>query len=138
MLVGYGIPTVVVIVAVAGWGDGYGETSAGVCWLSTDGDRLIWAFVGPACVIMALNAYFLFSVIRAILNMPSAPQGGRSSAKNGARRASAVRGAKASVSFAILMGFSWIFGILVIDVRANRTKTLMIMSGHIVRAALPM
>ena len=54
-LFGYGAPAVCCAVAAGGWSSGFGN-NAGNCWLSTDGDRLIWAFLAPMILVSDTSA----------------------------------------------------------------------------------
>jgi hypothetical protein len=45
----------------------YGRDS--ICWLTTDGDRLIFAFVGPVAVVLLCNLYFFFRAIYVVANL---------------------------------------------------------------------
>ncbi|XP_031418539.1 adhesion G protein-coupled receptor E5 isoform X9 [Clupea harengus] len=53
MAVGYGAPLAIVIVSAIAYPQGYGTDQH--CWLSLD-HGFIWAFFGPVCIIIFLNA----------------------------------------------------------------------------------
>ncbi|XP_031419427.1 adhesion G protein-coupled receptor E1-like isoform X2 [Clupea harengus] len=63
LLIGYGIPLVIVAVSAGVMPDGYGSQQ---CWLLTD-DGFIWSFLGPVCVIITGNI-ILFVVITVTLH----------------------------------------------------------------------
>ncbi|CAI9609921.1 unnamed protein product [Staurois parvus] len=52
LAVGYGVPTVIIIISAAVFPGGYGTKKH--CWLSTD-HNFIWSFMGPVCVIILMN-----------------------------------------------------------------------------------
>ncbi|XP_016053438.1 PREDICTED: adhesion G protein-coupled receptor E1 [Miniopterus natalensis] len=54
--VGYGLPALVVVVAVSARPQGYGTHDR--CWLSTE-TGLIWSFLGPVCTIILINSILL-------------------------------------------------------------------------------
>lgn len=66
-MLAYGIPACIVAASVAVAHDGYGRDD--VCWLSTDRERLIWAFVGPVCAIILLNVLFLVGIVRVLVRI---------------------------------------------------------------------
>ncbi|XP_042559594.1 adhesion G protein-coupled receptor E1 isoform X2 [Clupea harengus] len=53
MAVGYGAPLAIVIISAIAYPQGYGTDQH--CWLSLD-HGFIWAFFGPVCIIIFLNA----------------------------------------------------------------------------------
>eukprot|EP00054_Salpingoeca_dolichothecata_P028004 m.209296 g.209296 ORF g.209296 m.209296 type:complete len:1563 (-) comp26099_c1_seq1:290-4978(-) len=105
----YFVPAIVVAVCAGAWPDDYGTDD--YCWLSTTGNRLIWAFLVPVIVVASLNMVMFFRIFNVIQKMPVSFGSVDASAKT-ERRAKAVRGLKASVSFFSLMGITWLFGIL--------------------------
>lgn len=52
LAMGYGVPTVIIIISAAVFPKGYGTEKH--CWLSTD-RNFIWSFMGPVCVIILIN-----------------------------------------------------------------------------------
>nr|XP_006821755.1 PREDICTED: uncharacterized protein LOC100368044 [Saccoglossus kowalevskii] len=61
--VGWGIPFLIVVIAVAIDYEHYGTDDN--CWLSVS-SGLIWAFVGPALLVILVNVVFLGMVVRVI------------------------------------------------------------------------
>ena len=110
-LFAYGVSTLIVIISAGGWQGGYGNNENN-CWLSTDGERLIWAFVGPLIVIIFINLVFFIRLLRVILRMPISK--GSQSGSSGDRRTRATRALKTSATFFCLMGLTWIFGALAV------------------------
>ena len=56
-----GIPLLIVVVSLAATqGDGYGTESS--CWLSIE-NKLIWAFVGPAFLVILVSALVFNKII---------------------------------------------------------------------------
>lgn len=106
VLVAYGVPAIVIAVSAGGWFDGYGTDE--YCWLSRTGDRVIWAFIGPAAAIIAVNLVFFVRTVTAIWRMPVHTSGSGKHATVGRFR----RAIKASLSFFAVMGIGWVFGIL--------------------------
>ena len=49
--VGYGLPAIIVGLAVGLRPDAYGHE---FCWLSI-GEKIIWSFAGPICIVVCLN-----------------------------------------------------------------------------------
>ncbi|XP_076142688.1 adhesion G protein-coupled receptor E5-like isoform X1 [Alosa pseudoharengus] len=56
MAAGYGAPLAIVIISAIAYPQGYGTDQH--CWLSLQ-RGFIWAFFGPVCIIIFLNAFFL-------------------------------------------------------------------------------
>lgn len=83
-----------------------------MCWLTLDGPRTIWAFIGPVIFILAVNLYFFLRIMNIILRIRVDTEQS-DPGKFSAARAIAMRGLKASVSFFSVMGVGWTFGILV-------------------------
>ncbi len=46
-----------------------GFGSRDVCWLSTDGDQLIWAFVGPVSAIIAVNIVLFVRIMNVVMRV---------------------------------------------------------------------
>ncbi|XP_029440123.1 LOW QUALITY PROTEIN: CD97 antigen-like [Rhinatrema bivittatum] len=62
VLVGYGVPTLVVAVSAASNSRGYGTRKH--CWLSMEGGFL-WSFLAPVCLIVLVNAViFVITVLK--------------------------------------------------------------------------
>ncbi|XP_076137469.1 putative adhesion G protein-coupled receptor E4P [Alosa pseudoharengus] len=59
LLIGYGVPLVIVAVSAGVMPDGYGSQQ---CWLKTDYD-VIWSFLGPVCLILAGNIILFIAII---------------------------------------------------------------------------
>ncbi|KAI1884488.1 hypothetical protein AGOR_G00226900 [Albula goreensis] len=72
LLIGYGIPLLVVGVSAAVYPDGYGNKD--VCWLQND-KNFQWSFIGPVCAILALNlvsfCVIIWSLQPTLANMKS-------------------------------------------------------------------
>ncbi|XP_049601406.1 adhesion G protein-coupled receptor E5 isoform X2 [Syngnathus scovelli] len=58
MLGGYGVPAVIVVISAMVNHKGYGTQR--YCWLNVD---FIWSFLGPACVIIAINIFFFLITV---------------------------------------------------------------------------
>ena len=85
--------------AVLGTSTGHYGRRNGVCWLSGDA---VWFFVGPALLVIAGNLVVLSQVIRSIVSFDSSPSSKLPS------KVQAQRAAKASASFSVLMGITWL------------------------------
>ncbi|XP_048104685.1 adhesion G protein-coupled receptor E3-like isoform X1 [Alosa alosa] len=59
LLIGYGVPLVIVAVSAGVMPDGYGSQQ---CWLKTD-YGVIWSFLGPVCLILAGNIILFIAII---------------------------------------------------------------------------
>ncbi|XP_048105012.1 adhesion G protein-coupled receptor E1-like [Alosa alosa] len=59
LLIGYGVPLVIVAVSAGVMPDGYGSQQ---CWLKTD-YGFIWSFLGPVCLILAGNIILFIAII---------------------------------------------------------------------------
>lgn len=97
----YGAPLLATIpTAVLTWKE---DPATDVCWL---GSPAIWAFIGPALAVIALNFGIYVKIMRIILDVhvPDENKTGRLFVLK--------RGARASTSFFALMGTTWIFGLL--------------------------
>ncbi|CAC5386735.1 unnamed protein product [Mytilus coruscus] len=82
------------------------------CWLSVD-NGLIWAFIGPALVIVLVNLVILVLVIRTLFRtMRSKP--GRSQ-KSKSRLEKTKSGVRSICVLAPLFGVTWVFGVLSIS-----------------------
>ncbi|KAJ8385890.1 hypothetical protein AAFF_G00179560 [Aldrovandia affinis] len=72
LLIGYGVPMVVVGVSAGVFSDGYGSKEQ--CWLEKD-KNFQWSFIGPVCSILALNlvsfCVIIWSLWPTLANMKS-------------------------------------------------------------------
>ena len=105
----YLVPAVIVAVAAGGWPSGYGRTD--ICWLSTKGDKLIFAFAGPVAFVMVVNLVFFVRILRVITGMAQR----RHSLEQPDKLQSIKRTFVASGSFFSVMGLGWIFGLLTLE-----------------------
>ncbi|XP_060606056.1 adhesion G-protein coupled receptor D1-like [Ruditapes philippinarum] len=83
---------------------GYGTKH--FCWLSVD-NGLIWAFVGPALIIILTNAVLLGFVIRAVLNVKKIRQKQTHS--------KIVAGIRCLCILLPLLGCTWVIGIFYVN-----------------------
>ncbi|XP_063000143.1 adhesion G-protein coupled receptor D1 isoform X2 [Elgaria multicarinata webbii] len=107
--IGWGCPLLICIISVTSDVDSYGEESN--CWLSLE-NGAIWAFVAPALFVIVVNICILVAVTRVI---------SRISADNYKVRGDAnvfKLTAKAVAVLLPILGSSWIFGILAVNVQA--------------------
>ncbi|XP_036391959.1 adhesion G protein-coupled receptor E3-like [Megalops cyprinoides] len=109
LLIGYGIPCLVVGVSAGVVPDGYGSDQ---CWLKTD-EGLIWSFLGPVCFLLAVNV-ILFITIMGYLWFTVARRNKEISQLKDTR----MMVVKAILQF-IILGCPWIFGFFV-----NSSKVL--------------
>ncbi|XP_071798425.1 uncharacterized protein [Asterias amurensis] len=100
LLVGWGIPLVIVGIALGVRFDGYGTESS--CWLSLEGG-LIYAFVTPVLVVVVVNTLILVMVIRVFITLKA------NTDKSEKERIRA--GIRAVLLLQPLLGFTWIFGL---------------------------
>ncbi|EDV23457.1 uncharacterized protein TRIADDRAFT_58102 [Trichoplax adhaerens] len=107
-ILGWGIPTVIVSVSVGLRLEYYGINK--ICWLSIN-SGLIWAFVGPAIAIIAVNFIILLIVIR----IAASKAAFQVSARSIGRWKSFKSSAKAIAVLLPILGLTWLFGILSID-----------------------
>ncbi len=105
----YIVPAIIVAIAAGGWPSGYGRSD--ICWLSTTGDRLIYAFIGPVIAVMVANLFFFFRSVIVVLRVPKR----KLSKEHASRFESFKRSLAASGSFFSVMGLGWIFGLLTIE-----------------------
>ncbi|MEE6526863.1 hypothetical protein FKM82_027783, partial [Ascaphus truei] len=69
LALGYGVPTVIVIISAAINPEGYGTETH--CWLSLK-KHFIWSFLGPICVIILMNCgIFVLTVWKLAVKMTS-------------------------------------------------------------------
>ncbi|XP_028402439.1 uncharacterized protein LOC114525371 isoform X2 [Dendronephthya gigantea] len=100
--IGWGIPLLIVVVSLgATQGEGYGSDSS--CWLSID-NNLIWAFVGPAFLVILANTIVFVMVLRTMM---------RSHKVKSQDNITKVRtGVKAAVVIFPILGLTWVFGLM--------------------------
>ncbi|KAG7491248.1 hypothetical protein MATL_G00001060 [Megalops atlanticus] len=109
LLIGYGVPCLVVGVSAGLVPEGYGSDQ---CWLKTD-EGFIWSFLGPVCFILAVNV-ILFITIIGYLWFALAGRNKEISQLKDTR----MMVVKAIFQF-IILGCPWIFGFFV-----NNSKVL--------------
>ncbi|XP_067298555.1 adhesion G protein-coupled receptor E3-like [Pseudorasbora parva] len=63
-VIGYTVALVVVGVSAVAFPEGYGSEA---CWIKTDKD-FIWSFLGPVCVILALNIILFICIIISLIS----------------------------------------------------------------------
>eukprot|EP00051_Salpingoeca_urceolata_P012953 m.161611 g.161611 ORF g.161611 m.161611 type:complete len:2053 (-) comp17651_c0_seq3:286-6444(-) len=102
----YGVAGTIVAVTAANWRSGYGNED--YCWLSTDGDSIIWSFIGPVIFIVFVNLLFFIKIFSVVWRLPLHT----GSHGINAKREQAMRGLKTSASFLCIMGATWLFSIL--------------------------
>ncbi|XP_041354286.1 adhesion G-protein coupled receptor D1-like [Gigantopelta aegis] len=104
--VGWGVPALIVIVAVCILHDSLGKHD--VCWLTAE-DNSIWAFAVPALLVMCLNLLILVSVLHVVLTLsPSVEEDKLRNIRIAAR---------ASILLLPLLGTGWLFGVLTVSSR---------------------
>ncbi|XP_077868935.1 uncharacterized protein LOC100368044 [Saccoglossus kowalevskii] len=102
--VGWGIPFLIVVIAVAIDYEHYGTDDN--CWLSVS-SGLIWAFVGPALLVILVNVVFLGMVVRVISKLHNCAEDDKYTKV----RASL----KAAIVLLPLLGMTWLFGLLSVN-----------------------
>ena len=105
----YLVPGVIVAIAAGGWPSGYGR--ADICWLSTTGHQLIFAFAGPVAFVMLVNIIFFVRVLSVVTGMSRR----RRSLEQPDKLQSLKRALVASGSFFSVMGLGWVFGLLTLE-----------------------
>ncbi|KXJ29080.1 uncharacterized protein LOC110252281 [Exaiptasia diaphana] len=105
MLFGWGFPLLTVAISLGATQiEGYGYHGLQTaCWLSVD-NGLIWAFIGPAVVIMLINMVVFVLVIRQMM--------GTRHAQSKSRDEKLRMGVKATAVILPLLGITWVFGLL--------------------------
>ncbi|XP_077991166.1 adhesion G-protein coupled receptor D1-like [Glandiceps talaboti] len=103
-LLGWGLPALVVSVTLAIDHHGYGTASH--CWLSTV-RHTIWAFIGPALIVISVNTVVLIMVIRVFMSVKSN--------KDKTEIQKIRSGFRATALLLPLLGLTWAFGLLSID-----------------------
>ncbi|CAB4008983.1 adhesion G- coupled receptor D1-like, partial [Paramuricea clavata] len=100
--IGWGIPLLIVAVSFgATQGEGYGTESS--CWLSVE-NKLIWAFVGPAFLVILANTIVFVMVLRTMMKSQKV--------KLQDNFHKVRTGVKASVIIFPILGLTWIFGVM--------------------------
>ncbi|MFT7819250.1 CD97 antigen-like, partial [Arapaima gigas] len=101
LAMGYGIPSVIVVISAIINSKGYGTEK--YCWL-TRKDHFIWSFFGPVCVIITVNAFFFVITVQKLVQKFSSLN----------PDLSYLRKIKAFTTTAIaqlcILGLMWIFG----------------------------
>ncbi|XP_073253880.1 adhesion G protein-coupled receptor B1-like [Porites lutea] len=101
-LFAWGCPAVVVAVSLAVTrAKGYG--SSGTCWLDVD-SGLIWAFIGPALLVISINTVVFIIVMYRML--------GTKFIQDKKQIEKVKAGIKASMVILPLLGLTWLFGLL--------------------------
>nr|XP_006814219.1 PREDICTED: latrophilin-3-like [Saccoglossus kowalevskii] len=103
-LFGWGFPAIVVGITLALDYRGYGTDSH--CWLSVERDT-IWAFVGPALLVILVNTVVLILVIKVFMSVKSN--------KDKTDVEKIRSGVRATALLLPLLGLTWAFGLLAID-----------------------
>eukprot|EP00056_Hartaetosiga_gracilis_P011978 m.186575 g.186575 ORF g.186575 m.186575 type:complete len:1754 (-) comp13616_c0_seq1:294-5555(-) len=98
MLFSYLLPLLLVGITMAIFSPSTYE-SEDICWLNY-GNNSIWMFVGPIIVIIAVNLFFFYKILKEVLRIQSRHN---SSAKENAKQA-----VRASATFMVVMGIAWI------------------------------
>nr|XP_006817910.1 PREDICTED: uncharacterized protein LOC100373477 [Saccoglossus kowalevskii] len=102
--IGWGVPVIMVAISAAINWDGYGSETS--CWLTIEGN-MVWAFAGPAAVIILVNLIILAMVLRIIV---------MSASVNKEREFDHIKaGIKGALVLLPLLGLTWIFGLLSIN-----------------------
>uniref|UniRef100_UPI00398F63D8 adhesion G protein-coupled receptor E2-like isoform X2 n=1 Tax=Pristiophorus japonicus TaxID=55135 RepID=UPI00398F63D8 len=100
---GYGVPAIIVVISAAVSHDGYGSPRH--CWISTD-SGLIWSFLGPVCLIIAVNT-LLFLAILWILKKEISKRDTQVSKLQDTRMLTFK-----AIAQVFILGCTWIFGLL--------------------------
>ncbi|XP_066564239.1 adhesion G protein-coupled receptor E1 [Amia ocellicauda] len=101
LLVGYGIPAVIVAISAGVYSEGYGTAKS--CWLSHE-RKFIWSFLGPVCFIIVVNI-----IIFALILYGLRSQIGNLNTDLSKLRDNRLLTFKA-ISHFFIMGCSWILG----------------------------
>ncbi|KAL4232620.1 hypothetical protein ACF0H5_007310 [Mactra antiquata] len=101
----WGIPLVIVGISLAVTElDGYGNER--FCWLSTD-DGLLWAFVGPAALIILINFVIVVIVLRQMFKS--------SAMMTKSDKEKATTGVRSICVLLPILGLTWVFGIFSVN-----------------------
>ncbi|XP_006824531.1 cadherin EGF LAG seven-pass G-type receptor 2 [Saccoglossus kowalevskii] len=107
-VVGYGLPLVIVSLAVGLSQDKYGkqinQNGEHFCWLSTK-DNLIWSFAGPVLAVVGMNLIVFIMAVKATVQSKSKDP----------EFSTLKSGLKASAVLLPLLGTTWVFGILAVN-----------------------
>ena len=106
--VAYGVPALEVLVLACGWPTLYTRYD-GFCFLSKQ-DGAIWAFFGPALVVIAHNIYVLVMVSREVWDL--APRSGAHASTTDEVINKAKQAFKSSIVFGSILGVTWVIGLL--------------------------
>ncbi|XP_010602572.1 adhesion G-protein coupled receptor D1 isoform X3 [Fukomys damarensis] len=107
--IGWGLPLVICIISVSFAMDSYGTSDN--CWLSL-GTGAIWAFVGPALLVIVVNIGILIAVTRVISHISA------DSYKIHGDPGAFKLTAKAVAVLLPILGTSWAFGVLAVNDQA--------------------
>ena len=102
-------PAIFVLAAALAWPEAYGRE--GLCWLN-GANGGIWLFAGPALLVCVINLSFLVQIIKTVYRLPPAPTGKAMVHGRVFDVAAAKRGLQAAMSFSVVMGLTWLFGLL--------------------------
>ena len=104
----YGVPALEVMVLACGWPAAY-KRDDGFCFLSKQ-DGAVWAFFGPALVVIVLNMYVLVMVLRVVWDLSPSPSAHDSTTDEIITKAK--RAFKSSMVFGSILGVTWALGLL--------------------------
>ncbi|KAM6166410.1 adhesion G-protein coupled receptor D1 [Erethizon dorsatum] len=107
--IGWGFPLVICVVSISFAMDSYGTSNN--CWLSL-GTGAIWAFVGPALLVIVVNIGILIAVTRVISQISA------DSYKIHGDPSAFKLTAKAVAVLLPILGTSWAFGVLAVNDQA--------------------
>ncbi|KAM4827405.1 adhesion G-protein coupled receptor D1 isoform 2-T2 [Thomomys bottae] len=107
--IGWGSPLLICIISMSSAMDSYGGSNN--CWL-TLGTGAIWAFVGPALLVIVVNVGILIAVTRVISQISA------DNYKTPGDPSAFKLTAKAVVVLLPILGISWVFGVLAVNDRA--------------------
>ncbi|XP_052259292.1 adhesion G-protein coupled receptor D1-like [Dreissena polymorpha] len=104
ILLGWGLPLLIVIISVAARTPEYGNGPQYSCWLSVK-EGLIWAFMGPMLVVVLMNMFVLGLVVKVFLTLKTISEKTELARLRGSLRA--------MLTLLPLLGLTWILGLLV-------------------------
>ncbi|GAB1290217.1 Adhesion G-protein coupled receptor D1 [Apodemus speciosus] len=107
--IGWGCPLIICIISISSSMDSYGTSDS--CWLAL-GSGAIWAFVGPALLVIVVNIVILVAVTRVISHIST------DSYKIHGDPSAFKLTAKAVAVLLPILGTSWVFGVLAVSDRA--------------------
>lgn len=107
--IGWGCPLLICVISMSFSMDSYGTSDS--CWLSL-GSGAIWAFVGPALLVIVVNIVILVAVTRVISHIST------DSYKIHGDPSAFKLTAKAVAVLLPILGTSWVFGVLAVSDRA--------------------